>query len=476
MQLLAQEHTVVTSVPEFDSFVHDPGMTVLPSGAILVASPCWQRGGSERRQFTLMSISRDGGRTWEQLDRLPYADATPFHVAGRLYMFVQREHWKDVAFVESNDEGRSWSDPSVIYPGAYWNCSTPMVERDDRLYWALSAKNWLGMAVLSADLSKSLLDPAAWRISETIRRPETPPSLTCGQFNVKDDGRLNKYWGPDNWLEPNIFVVNGQVRIATRTVIDEQAAANIACIGDVTDDGTALTLRFSHFAGWPGGQNKFFILTDRKTGYFWMLSNLVSDSQDVFGNTERARLSGYRGSLGNERRTLALSYSVDALNWFPAGIVAQWPGMLQSFMYPSAAIDGDDIIFVSRTSHYARHQHDADRTTFHRIRDFRRLALDIVPTPERFKRLMPEETLFSNASPEHDILGRWMWFDGRPMIFAPDGALDVEGGGSWELGKDRTYTIEAFGERTTMSFLGDGTLLVGQLESGAEVWAVRQPQ
>ena len=56
-----------------------------------------------------------------------------------------------------------------------------------------------------------------------------------------------------------------------------------------------------------------------------------------------------------------------------------WPSPIQAFMYPSAAIDGNDIAFISRTSSEAQNQHDADIVTFHRIRDFRALAMDIFP-------------------------------------------------------------------------------------------------
>jgi hypothetical protein len=48
-------------------------------------------------------------------------------------------------------------------------------------------------------------------------------------------------------------------------------------------------------------------------------------------------------------------------------------------MYPSAVIDGDDIALIARTSQSGRNQHDADLCTFHRIRNFRTLAMDLRP-------------------------------------------------------------------------------------------------
>jgi hypothetical protein len=494
--LLAQNHTVVAAVPDYDSFIHDPGLAVLPNGVLVVASPCWQRrpglatrpgwqalrdagvpylvaqDQSQRRQFALMARSRDGGKTWEQLDRLPFSDTTPFAANGRLYMFAQYNLWSDLYITASDDEGSTWAEPVKILEGLHWNCSTPRAVLGNRLYWAMNCGSWLNMIVLSADLDKDLLTKEAWRKSNVARRPPTPSSMTRNLHEEKD-AVFTHYWGADNWMEPNIFVVNGRLRIATRAVIDEQTTANIACIGDVEDDDRGLRLRFTQFYGWPGGQNKFFILDDRKSGLFWMLCNLVTDSQDSRGNTAAALKSGFRGSLGNERRNLALFYSVDALNWIPAGIAARWPGMLQSFMYPSAAIDGDDIVFISRTSQYARHQHDADRTTFHRIRNFRDLALDLTPRAASFERLVPPPFPARRPLPDA-ILGRWMWHTGRNFSFEKDGRL-TGAKGNWSALSAERCRVSVEEQSGSLELIGDGSLLIGRTDDGAEIWAVKQP-
>ena len=46
-------------------------------------------------------------------------------------------------------------------------------------------------------------------------------------------------------------------------------------------------------------------------------------------------------------------------------------------MYPSAVVDGEDLVVLCRTSRDARDQRDADLCTVHRIRGFRELAMDI---------------------------------------------------------------------------------------------------
>lgn len=86
---------------------------------------------------------------------------------------------------------------------------------------------------------------------------------------------------------------------------------------------------------------------------------------------------GFAGCPGNERRILMLLYSLDALNWFQAGCLAMWPSPLQSFHYATPFIDGDDLLLLVRTSRDAPNQHDSDSITFHRVNDFRSLALEL---------------------------------------------------------------------------------------------------
>jgi hypothetical protein len=110
--------------------------------------------------------------------------------------------------------------------------------------------------------------------------------------------------------------------------------------------------------------------------------NLAADGQSRFDWWEKDELKGkYHGAPigGNDRRFLMLMYGVDGLNWFPAGCIAQAAKLSQSFMYPRPQIDGDDLVVLARTSIDAPNHHDADHATFHRVRDFRRLALNLVP-------------------------------------------------------------------------------------------------
>ena len=76
-----------------------------------------------------------------------------------------------------------------------------------------------------------------------------------------------------------------------------------------------------------------------------------------------------------ERRRLALSYSPDLLRWTFAGLVAVGPADNAARHYATMAIDGDDLVIVSRSGdEQARNAHDGNLVTFHRVRNFRSLV------------------------------------------------------------------------------------------------------
>lgn len=155
---------------------------------------------------------------------------------------------------------------------------------------------------------------------------------------------------------------------------------------DVADAGGKLDLKFTQYYPMPGAQLKFCVIRDPVSKMFWATANLPVDSQGTFdwwaAGEKRGNFWGAGPIGGNDRRTLMLQYSVDGLNWFQAGCVAQAKKISQSFMYATPVIDGDDLAIISRSSVNAPNQHDADFATFHRVRNFRRLALSLYPEKE----------------------------------------------------------------------------------------------
>ena len=356
-------------------FFHDPGMTRLDDGTLLIAAPQWQFQRFGGRQSLRIVRSDDGGQTWEELAELPYADATPFVVDGRLFMFVQEKSHKDFQIVTTDDGGRTWTPPVTVIEAPVWNISTPMLARPDTIYWAMDydsdGQHCYGKVMARLDRGRSPLDPAAWSLSNVVPRPDLPDSMTRKLYPRSDEEQRRSAF----WLEPNTVDVAGRIRVFTRCVIDRYASAHTAAVLDY--DPAANRLSFTQFASWPGAQCKFFVIHDRPNDMYWMLSNLVTNSQDLLGWGDRWPQSQH-GPSGNERRWLFLHYSIDCLNWFPAGCVTRWPDSVsKSFMYPSAVVDGEDMVVMSRTSRDSGDQHNADLVTVHRVPNFRDLAMDL---------------------------------------------------------------------------------------------------
>ncbi len=384
---LAQEYSVVFEAPEPQIYTDAPSLMRLPSGRLLSSFALLDRNHSDpgvpnREIKTLFQRSDDAGKSWKPHSSLDLDDGIPFVCRNRFYFLCKRIGRTDIVLICSDDEAKTWSDPVTLFEGRFWNTFTPYVVRDDTLYWALGASNEEGdfnrvgsrAVVVAGDLTANLMDPTSWRISPYLTYPGTPEGLSADLFPFRDENPD----GGDHWLEPNIVNVNGRIRVIIRLRIDGMATAHICAICDVDDEDDMLNLRFTQFYPLPGGQNYFHIIRDEKTGCFWMTASLPTNSQDSdWGRNLNAQ--GFLGNPGNERRFLFLYYSLDALNWFPAGCIAAWPSPLQSFNYASLIIDDDDLLIASRTSKNRPNQHDNDLVTFHRIPNFRSLAFKLTP-------------------------------------------------------------------------------------------------
>ena len=107
--------------------------------------------------------------------------------------------------------------------------------------------------------------------------------------------------------------------------------------------------------------SKFDIHFDDVSGMYYMLASHALDEPKT------------------NRNLLGLFRSQDLLNWeFVADILdakAMDPAVV-GFQYVSFLIEGDDILFLSRTAYgKPANFHDANYQTFHRIENFRELKI-----------------------------------------------------------------------------------------------------
>ena len=377
-QPLADDYAIVYQDHEATSprGLDGPGIVKLPDGNLLSVVPA--KMATEHWAVHVME-SGDGGETWQHIAELAYYTAVPFIHDERVYLVAQTEAEEgridEVQLIQSDDGGHSWSDPTTIAEGDLWNVQTGMVRHDGYLYWAIDdlepGPNYRGHRILAGDLSADVMNSSAWRLSNVIQFPGLPPSVT--NIDIKQFG--------NRMLEPNVIEVNGTLRVLSCVKPPGQATTNLAAVFDIQDDGSELELEFTQYHPFPGGQVKFAITKDDQTGYFWATVNQPVDGQNQFAledPDEHRRGEPYgRQSGGNDRRFLMLYYGLDGLNWFPAGCIARAPRLKQSFMYPAPLIDDADLLVVARSNIDGPNRHDADSATFHRITDFRELAMEL---------------------------------------------------------------------------------------------------
>ncbi len=373
--LHAEMHVVAESPDPGRLFVYEPALVKLPGGRLLATfeHTLIDANAPVPRRFRL-AVSEDEGRTWRQLPPLDLHSAQPFVHEGKLYLLGNLAIRRNIVILRSDDEGRSWQGPVTLFEGSYWNAPTGVLIKDRRLYRSFNLhqdadgtpnlRNYRGCVVIAGDLSRNLLDRSAWRMSNRLDYPGTPPLLT----RAPAGGRR-----PDHWLESNLVEVKGEIRGFHRLRVPggaargltHQSTAGLAAVTDLADDGTTLSHTFGQFFPIPGAQNKFHIVRDEPSGLYWMAGNIPVDS-----------LGGPPG--GDDRRILILMYSADAHNWFQAGCVAMSRNPREAYNYASLLPEGDDLLLAVRTALGGRHsQAKSTHITFHRVRGFRSLALDL---------------------------------------------------------------------------------------------------
>lgn len=385
--LLAPEFTVVHHNPDPEYYVEGPGLARLDDGTLLAVVPVvpraeWSRERRVEKSVAHILRSDDRGATWKKLSELPYYSAVPWTHDGKLYLFGFTPGPKfrndDLHLLRSDDGGATWSAPVTLFKGHYWNCHTGMVVRDGHLYWAFDdlgkGNDNRGPAAIACDLSRDPMDPASWRISNSVYFTPESAELSNPAFASQTT----------QYIEPNVIDANGRLRVLMAFKPKRQTTSNMTAVFDLADKDGKLDLKFTQYSPMPGAQLKFTVLWDEKSRMFWSTYNLVVDSQSRFDWWQKAKAAGKIRSTygGNDRRLLMLQYSLDGLNWFQAGCIAQAEKLSQSFMYARPVIDGDDLAILCRSSIDAPDQHDADYATFHRVKNFRDLALDLFPAPE----------------------------------------------------------------------------------------------
>jgi hypothetical protein len=275
---------------------------------------------------------------------------------GELYMLAVSTEYGDLLIGKSVDGGKSFSAPVTLlrgsngkkgYSGIHKNPQN-IVYHNGRIYETLEWGSWLdkgyfhGAMVMSCDENADLLDPESWHF--------TPPVVHDPNWEgAAPDGRHGNIEGT------LVTAPDGRLY----NVMRYQTQAEKKILAFLVEDDPDAPLRYSHAINFEGNRSKFMIKYDSVSKrYLSIISRRIDEPRTV-------------------RNLLSLVASIDLEHWETVCDLIDRrhddPQMV-GFQYIDFEIEGDDIIYLSRTAmNQAKNFHDANYSTFHRIESFRSL-------------------------------------------------------------------------------------------------------
>ena len=337
-------------------YLCSPSLVRLPDGALLASMDVYAH--AHPQNLTLIFRSEDDGATWHHLSELmPCFWGSLFLHKGALYMLSCSTEYGDLQIGRSDDGGRTFSAPVALLRGSNGkngSCGAHrnpqnILSHNGRLYasleWGAWANKDFGHAamMMSCDENADLLDPASWHFTPPMRFDAFAPEL--------------------EGLPQNTMTIEG-----TPVLAPDGRLLNVMRFGkyqkalcyevDTTDPDAPLT--YAGLMDFPANYSKFMIKTDPVMGDYYSIGTRVYDPEHT-----------------SARDLLSLLRSRDLVHWEVVCDLLDYRGIDQKhigFQYVSFRIEGDDILYLCRTALNGAHSyHDSNYSTFHRIKDFRKL-------------------------------------------------------------------------------------------------------
>ena len=368
------------------TYLGSPSIIRLDNGDLLATHDYFGRGCPKNHEneehLTSVYRSSDDGKTWTNVTHIANAFwSNLFKHKGAIYLFGTSQQYGAIVIRRSEDNGNTWTHPKdekngLLFRGGpsrkppNYHCApvpmvsirfalNPSLKKNGRIYRAFedcTPCNWgtgFQSLVISADEDAELLDASSWTMSNKL--PYEPT------WTPKEWGKLER----PGWLEGNVVETpNGEIwnvlRFNSTPLIDK------AAIVKVSDDGKQISFDpTTGFIQLPGGMTKFTIRKDSVTKLYFTLSNNNTDP-----------------NFPSQRNILSLHISDDLIHWHHRKTLLEDDLDLPyeesirqtGFQYVDWQFDGEDIIYIVRVAYDEAHNfHDANRITFHKLENFRKL-------------------------------------------------------------------------------------------------------
>lgn len=427
MELLAKDYVIIDREdrPGSKIFRFTPAICVTKSGRMIFANELRSKGHPGSRPDTphydqikpnphggadhvgQIFISDDKGRSWRFVCARNFSQQRIFETGGKLWLLG---HSDDLVIYCSEDNGQTWDEGSWLTQGQHWHQSACGMWIEDgyvnlvmerriqkegeiRSGWDVAG---LAPVMLRARQTDDLRKRENWTFSDEVRFRDLIDEDALEWFGVPFyPSRLHPELGENGqylqmqcgWLESNLVRITDprhywydpsgktfHIFMRTHLAVSGYCAVMKAV---VEADGIRIlpqenpSGRKAVFVPMPGGHNRFHILWDAETRLYWLVS-----VQSVDSMTRKELLGKDRYNIPNdERHRLQLHFSKNLVDWCFAGMLWVGPTEKHAVHYTSVAVDGDDLVFVSRTSDAdADSAHNSNMSTFHRVRNFRKLV------------------------------------------------------------------------------------------------------
>jgi hypothetical protein len=426
IQPLAESFVTLFESPDpLSIYAFSPGIARLANGKLIatidvgghgvekLSGVYWKRPGREDFWQGRIYTSDDGGNTWQHRADFPFMHARPFIAGENLYIIGQAE---DLMIIRSDDGGETWSSPAKLTEGQYWHQAPCNVHYANGCVYLVmerrvtfDIKTWfvgeLAPVLMRGRLDADLTQRANWTFAselsfrQVLPQVETDPAIDFfgvpffdSPYPHGSNPAPGRNCAPLGWLETNVVQFTDPDHLwydyecktfhmwmrAHTGGTGYAAIAKVVEQGDKPGTGEMTTIlekvpsgKTMLYVPCPGGQMKFHVLYDELTKLYWLLSTQATESM-----IRPDRMPDNRYNLpNNERRRLQLHFSRNMIDWCFAGLVSTGPEEKASRHYASMAIDGDDLVVLSRSGdEQAKSPHDGNLITFHRIKNFRKLV------------------------------------------------------------------------------------------------------
>ncbi|NLD87303.1 MAG: hypothetical protein GX633_03495 [Clostridiales bacterium] len=342
-------------------YLCSPSFVRLSSGAIVASMDLYA--GKEPQQLSLVYRSEDNGKTWEYMCELyPCFWGKLFTHKDKLYMLSASTEYGDLLIGCSEDEGRSFSMPTVLlrgtsgfkHKGIHKN-PQPVFHHEGRLWCTLEWGSWTSGAhaamCMSIDAEDDLLKAENWHFTPPVPYDETWPGTAKGKSPGCIEGCMV--------LSPEGFGGReGRTLLNIMRYHIENCTPSFGLALAMRVEGIDEPLQYERTIPFPGNHSKFMIKYDEASGRYYSLVSYLTEEHP------------------EGRNHLALISSPDLINWEKVRDVFDFrhlPASEVGFQYVDFEIEGDKILYLSRTAWNGAHNfHDANYSVFGCIEDFRK--------------------------------------------------------------------------------------------------------